>query len=63
MYIHTIIYKIGKHQGPTAQHRELYLMSCNYNGKDSEKDLYLYIDMDTDISELFCYTLKVSMTL
>ena len=27
--IHTTIYKIDKHQGPTVQHRELYSISYN----------------------------------
>ena len=27
--IQTTIYKIGKQQGPTVQHRELYSISCN----------------------------------
>ena len=63
MYIHPTIYKIWKHQGPTTQYRELYLISCNYNGKEFEKNIYSYIDMNTDISELFCYTLKTSMAL
>ena len=27
--IHTTIYKIGKQQGPTEQHRELYSISYN----------------------------------
>ena len=27
--IQTTIYKIGKQQGPTVQHRELSLISCN----------------------------------
>ena len=25
--IHTTVYKIGKHQGPTVQHRDLHLIS------------------------------------
>ena len=25
----TVIYRIDKEQGPTVQHRELYLISCN----------------------------------
>ena len=27
--IHTTIYKTGKQQGPTVQHRELYSIFCN----------------------------------
>ena len=27
--IHTTVYKIDKQQGPTVQHRESYLISCN----------------------------------
>ena len=27
--IHTTVYKIGKQQGPTVEHRELYSISCN----------------------------------
>ena len=29
VHIHTTIYKIGKQQGPTVQHRELASISCN----------------------------------
>ena len=28
-HTHTTIYKIDKQQGPTVQHRELYLITCN----------------------------------
>ena len=34
--IQTAIFKIDK-QGPTVQHRKLYLI-INYNGKESEKE-------------------------
>ena len=27
--MHTITYRIDKQQGPTVQHRELYLISCD----------------------------------
>ena len=43
--MHTTIYKIGKPQGPTVEHRELYsniVIICN--GKESEKPyIYIYI--------------------
>ena len=41
--MHTTIYKIGKPQGPTVEHRELYSnIVIIYNGKESEKT-YIYI--------------------
>ena len=28
-HMHTTVYKISKQQGPTVEHRELYIISCN----------------------------------
>ena len=36
----TIIYRMDKPQGPSAEHRELY--SVNHNGKKYEKE-YVYV--------------------
>ena len=42
--IQATIYKINKQQGPTAQHRELYSILCNYlYGKRIQKRIDVYI--------------------
>ena len=57
-HIYTTIYKIAK-QGPTAQHRELYLVFCNnLQGKVSEK-----IDTYVCITEPLCCTPETNTTL
>ena len=39
--MHTTIYKIGKQQGPTVEHRERLVIT--YEGKDSGKEyVYMY---------------------
>ena len=42
----TIIYRMDKLQGPTVQHRELYIQYpvINHNWKEDEKE-YIYIFM------------------
>ena len=44
-HIQTTIYKIDKQQGPTAQCKELYSISCNKTimGKNMKKNIYIYI--------------------
>ena len=40
----TIMYKIGKQQGPTIMHMELYLISCNKPIKENNiKTMYICI--------------------
>ena len=44
-----------KQQEPTVQQRELYSMYCNYNGKESRRDICIYFHTYIDITEsLYC---------
>ena len=44
--IHTTVYKIDKHQGPTVRHRELYSIFCNnlqWKRVGKRIDIYVYV--------------------
>ena len=55
--IYTTIYKIGKQQGPTVQHREyIQYFVINHNGKEYEKE-YIHTHTHTHIySYIYVYT-------
>ena len=59
LQMQTILYKMDKQQGPTVQHRELYLISYNnpYGKEHIHTSMYLYI------SESLSYTSKINTTL
>ena len=58
-YVCTAVYKIDNQQETTIQHRELYSISITYNGKESEKRIYVYIY----VYESAYYTPETNMTL
>ena len=54
----TSIYRMGKQQGFIVQHRDYTHYSViNHNGKDYEKDLYIYK------MESICYTIEMNTML
>ena len=58
--MHTTIYKMGKPQGPSVEHRELYSnIVIIYNMEKNLKNhtyIYMYICIHTHKAESFCYT-------
>ena len=56
--LQTITYRMDKQQGPRVQHRGLYSVPwINRNGKEYEKNIYIYI------KQLLCCTAEINTTL